>query len=395
MKKLAKTLNKIFTDKTFIEDMSKNCNNIRQMQSVMGRILTYYISTRDTKIYSFQQMRDIIYQNPEPKNIKRHECAQEALIRNIIDQGFVTHSFNGFNLKKIKKYGLGSDKNYDTTLGAELARLEKDLGKSEFIEQQTNGPSEIYYTSPGTNSIYYAMQQSPERLFNGPLFQGEKPLPVLVGEKKEDYYLRVAIDKINKNYRLEEQQPIIDNARKVIKKLCSQRPQLALIPINSKKYALNANLATINGDSKPLTEYLQQQAGENMAGWVTSTFFANCFGGIHPSNCSNLVSTGVVVPASELEFVGIPDSFEILQVIAKQKGLKPGEKFDLNTLEKVEEKESEKQNSVSQTATNENTKEKQQEAVQYDQTPINDQITDYTLENKKTSCVNKDEGLSL
>ncbi len=28
MKKLAKTLNKIFTDRSFIEEMSKNCANI-------------------------------------------------------------------------------------------------------------------------------------------------------------------------------------------------------------------------------------------------------------------------------------------------------------------------------------------------------------------------------
>lgn len=53
MKKLAKTLNKIFTDKDFMENMSKNCTCVQDMQSVMGQILTYYISTRDTKTYNF------------------------------------------------------------------------------------------------------------------------------------------------------------------------------------------------------------------------------------------------------------------------------------------------------------------------------------------------------
>ena len=73
MKKLAKTLNKIFTDKAFMEDMSKNCRSVHQMQSVMGQILTYYISTRDTKTYSYEELCGLAYHNMEPKNMKRKE----------------------------------------------------------------------------------------------------------------------------------------------------------------------------------------------------------------------------------------------------------------------------------------------------------------------------------
>lgn len=349
MKKIAKTLNKIFTDKTFMEDMSKNCRSIADMQSVMGYILTYYISTRDTKTYSYEKLVSILFQPKEPKNMKRKESAQEALVRNIIDEGCVTHSLNGFNLSKIKKNGLGSDKNYDSVLGKELAKLEKDLGTSEYIKMQKNIASEIYYTSPGANSIYYAMQQSPERLFHGPLNQGKNPLPVLVGEKKEDYYLRVAIDKINRNYRLEEQQPIIDNARKVITKLCSQRPQITLIPITFKNHTLNSSLTVLDWGQRSLKEYLKFQANGNMASWATNTFFSHCLGGVDSSNCANLVSTGVKVPASKLGFVSIPDSFEMLQIKARQKGLQPGEKFDLYSLEKVEEKEIEAKQTITQT----------------------------------------------
>ncbi len=339
MKKLAKTLNKVFTDKAFMEDMSKNCIGMHQIQHMMGDVLTYYISTRDTKTYTFEEMSKLLYKKQEPKNKKFKESDEDALVRNIIDEGCVTHSFNGFNLSKIKKNGLGSEKNNDPTLGAELTKLEKDLGSSEYVQLQTTDPTEIYYSSPGANSIYYAMQQSPERLFNGPLKQDQNPLPVIVGEKKEDYYLRVAIDKINKNYRLEEQQPIIDNAKKVITQLCSQRPQIALIPINSKKYTLNANLATTNnGPTETLPEYLERQADGDMGFWAAHTFFSTCLGGCHPSNCSNLVSTGIKVPAKELEFVSIPDTFEMLQIKARQKGLKPGEKFHLYTLEKIEDK---------------------------------------------------------
>lgn len=83
-----------------MEDMSKNCRSIHQMQSVMGQILTYYISTRDTKTYSYEELCGLAYQNMEPKNMKRKESVQEALVRNIIDEGVVTHSLNGFNLFK-------------------------------------------------------------------------------------------------------------------------------------------------------------------------------------------------------------------------------------------------------------------------------------------------------
>ena len=121
-----------------------------------------------------------------------------------------------------------------------------------------------------------------------------------------------------------------------------------MIPITSKKYTLNANLAVMHGETKTLREYLDHQANGDMVCWATSTFFADCLGGNHPSNCSNLISTGVKVPASELEFVSIPDSFEMLQIIARQKGLQPGEKFDLYSLEKVEEKEVEAEQSIAQ-----------------------------------------------
>ncbi len=355
MKKLAKTINKIFSDKTFLEQMVKDLKSIHQIQSVMGKILTYYISTRDSKIYPYEEMCRLAFQISEPKNMRRNESVQDAFVRNIIDEGFVTHSFNGFNLSSIKKHGLGSSKNHDSVLGKELAKLERDLGVSEFVKIQSDEPSAIYYTSPGANSIYYAMQQSPERLFHGPLNQGKTPLPVLVGETKEEYYLRVAVSKINKMYSKEEQKPIIENAKKIIKKLCSQRPQIALIPISSKKYTLNASLAFVRGKPKTLKEYLNYQSGGNMAWWATTTFFADCLGGIHPSNCSNLVSVGVRVPASELQFISIPDSFEIAQLIALQKGLRPGEKFNLYTLEKVNDTQ-EKQETITQLTTGENEK---------------------------------------
>lgn len=337
MKKLAKTLNKIFNDPKFIKEMSENCTSVQQMQYQMGHIMSYYISTRDPKIHSYGDLVKLTHQPPEPKNVKKKETNEDAYIRNTITEGAVTHSFNGFNLPKIKKNGLGSEKNYDKTLAEELSKLEKDLGCSEFVEKQTNGSSEIYYTTPGANSVYYAMQQSPERLFHGPLNQGNNPLPVIVGEKKEDYYMRVAIDKINRNYKLEDQKPILDNARKVITKLCSQRPQIALIPITSKKHELNASLAVEYGNKMPLSKYIEHQAGGNLKFWAPNFFFSDTLGGAYHNNCSNLVSTGVKVPANELGIFSVPDTFEIMQLKAKQNGLKPGEKFNLYTMEKVEE----------------------------------------------------------
>lgn len=335
MKKLAKTLNQVFSDEKFLNNLAKSTTNVKQAQSFMGHVMTYYIATRDTTPHSYEDLKKLIYTEAcrTPLNKQKNESDQEALKRNIIDEGVVTHSFNGFLTQKVKKNGLGEPTNFDKNLDARLIKLENDLGKSAYLKTQTNDASEIYYTSPGTNSIHYAMQQSPERLFLGPLKQ-KNPLPVIVGEKKEDYYTRVAIDKINKNYRIEEQQPIIDNAQKVINQLCSNKPQIALIPINMKNKSLNArNLP--EDEPKPLINYIKEQPYVDTD---PMNFFANeCFGGSHPSNCSDLFSTGVKIPASEMEFINIPDSFDLSQIIAKQRGLKPGEKFDLKTLKKVEE----------------------------------------------------------
>ena len=240
------------------------------------------------------------------------------------------------------------------------------------------------------------MQQSPERLFHGPLNQGKNPLPVIVGEKKEDYYLRVVIDKINRNYRLEEQQPIVENAKKVITKLCSHRPQIALIPITSKKYTLNASLAIEGRAQKSLRDYLESQADGDMFYWATSTFFADCLGGIHPSNCSNLVSTGVKVPASELEFVSIPDSFEMLQIKAMQKGLQVGEKFDLYSLEKVEEKKVEEQYTTLNVGKVEEAKlNKEKEEISQNNSTSTKQASTINPQQTNISNTQKDDGLEI
>lgn len=335
MKKISKILNKIFNDKTFLQDLSKDCENITQIQYIMGQILSYYISTRDNKIYSYKNLRKLIWRPFIPKNLKNNESNSEALTRNIIYEGFVTHSFNGYFLRKILKNGLGSRKNHDEKLEAELNKLEQDLGTSKFLKQQTNDSTEIYYTSPGANSIFYATNQSPERLFEGPLNQGSTPLPVVVGESKFNYYMRVIRKKIENVTDPKKKQSILENARNVITKLCSYPPQITLIPIFSKKYTLNANLATVKNKTLTLKEYLEREADGNMQDWAISTFFSDCLGANNPNNCSNLVSTGVKVPAKALQFIGVPDSFDLAQILAKNKGFLPGEKFDLHTLEKV------------------------------------------------------------
>lgn len=98
---------------------------------------------------------------------------------------------------------------------------------------------------------------------------------------------------------------------------------------------MNANLATVKNKTLTLKEYLEREADGNMQDWAISTFFSDCLGANNPNNCSNLVSTGVKVPAKALQFIGVPDSFDLAQILAKNKGFLPGEKFDLHTLEKV------------------------------------------------------------
>ena len=354
MKKIAKILNTLFNDEKFITECLKYSNyNIKDFQMAFGQIMTYYIKTRDTKLHSFETFGEILkhrlyapLNNVVPLNMKKNETFEEAIERNVVTNGFMTHSFNGCNKKRHQKYGLGSEKCYDSVLAQKLRKLEEDLGVNNYLKDQPQTSSAIYYAAPSGTSIYYAMQQSPERLFHGPLRQGSNPMPVIVGESRESYYMRVVIDKVNKLYSIDERDAVIANARDVIHEFCGYKPCIALFPINSKKYTLNASFAKVEQDIPPtLQDYIQNRAKyyssicpENTEfGFINDFFNRAHLGGWSGSELDDLVSVGTHIPPSEIEFVDVLSTFDLSQKIALAKGMKKGDFFHLYTGEKIKD----------------------------------------------------------
>lgn len=198
-KELTNILNKIFSNRNFMGNLINNEENIEQGLSI---VLKYYIATRDTNTnYDYAQIRDmyeIISQkflsteldlkstfssDKSAKTLTLQQCAAmklEGIIEqfriNIIDKGFLTHSFNGNKKELIQKYGLGyssekltaEEKKQIARRRKSLLSLEKILGTSSFLESQKNNKCYsdiIYLTVPGGKTIHYSLSNSPERLY--------------------------------------------------------------------------------------------------------------------------------------------------------------------------------------------------------------------------------------
>lgn len=198
-KELTNSLNKIFSNRNFILNLINNEENVEQGLSI---VLKYYIATRDTNTnYNYVQIRDmyeIISQKflsteldlkssfssgKSVKTLTLKQCSTmelEDIIEqfriNIIDKGFLTHSFNGNKKNLIQKYGLGYSSNKLTAEEKKqidrrrksLLYLEKILGTSSFFKSQQENKCYsdiIYLTVPGGKTIHYSLSNSPERLY--------------------------------------------------------------------------------------------------------------------------------------------------------------------------------------------------------------------------------------
>lgn len=171
-----------------------NSLNLENDISDYGKIIEFYISTGYDKVLSSEEIKEELENHasglPTRANFDNY-------FDNVITNGYFTHSFNGYMLEHYQKNGIGS-KLDDTDLIESFNVLEKYIGISDYATRYAKTIPEFYITSPGNNSIYYALTQSPERLWHGPLSQKYDDYPVLpiVGETKSQYAMRIVKDKI-------------------------------------------------------------------------------------------------------------------------------------------------------------------------------------------------------
>lgn len=318
--------------------------NLKNDISELGKIIEYYISTGYDKILTPEEVDEELQNHanhlPTRANFNNY-------FDNVITNGYFTHSFNGYMLEHYKKHGIGSKLN-DEELTENFKILEKYIGVSNYVARYAKKIPEFYITSPGNNSIYYALMQSPERLWHGPLSQrdDESPILPLVGETKSQYAMRIVKDKIIKrNLNLEEAEQVLKSAKIVIGKLCTSNPMVAFIParllmdsyvmksgIYYKSLGNMDEMDYVRQNGKPLSEYLQEQSYYDApTKKVDTTFFCKHFGGDWDrSELDDVSVLGTIIPFDKVQAIQFDDSFAVCQRILKHWGVEDGTPFDFN-----------------------------------------------------------------
>lgn len=293
-------------------------NNIDNICSNLGDIMIYYALSNDSKLdYTIEELVN-----------KRTGLFS---IDEIKEKGFFTHSCNGNMIEMIRKNGLGSDLNINEELYSAVSRLEQKLNTTgTYTKQQSGKKDEVYFTSAGATSFGYACNFAPERLFLGILRQEhDNSIPVRVGESKKDYYRKVIYQKFGEN--------LTDDIKKdietVIDGYFSDSNYIVSFPVDEVISSDNIYFE-VAGENNRINLEDHIKANSGYVDFFTSKIGSNS----NTNNMDNLVMINTVVPPEKLRILRVPDRFDLIQLIALNKGLQKGEKIDYFTFDRVEEK---------------------------------------------------------
>ena len=231
----------------------------------------------------------------------------------------------------IRKNGLGSDLNFNEELYSSVSRLEQKLNTTgTYTKQQSGKKDEVYFTSAGATSFGYACNFAPERLFLGILRQEyDNSIPIRVGESKKDYYRKVIYQKFGENLT----DDIMKDIETVIDGYFSDSNYIVSFPVDEVISSDNIYFEFV-GENKRINLEDHIQANSGYIDFFTSRIGSNS----NSNDMDNLVMINTVVPPEKLRFLRVPDRFDLIQLIALNKGLQQGEKIDYFTFDRVEEK---------------------------------------------------------
>lgn len=357
---IAKFINKKLKDKNFINNLLMNCESNEAIYMQLGYFLSYTIATRSKEtpehmLMGYNCNNQYIYNENVTKKL-----SMQNLNDNIFKKGFLTHSFNGYFYDRVKKYGLGSDKLLDKELQTDFEYAEKFLGQSRFHNFQTNSINETYLTSPGVKTFYYGCEYSPERLWLGLLYQDRNNAePVIIGETKEEYAKRVIskkIERMDDSISEEDKEELTKCCNRIIHKLCSHNPVVAMIPIHKIKNILISHASAQNGSTTLSEKFEEERFAKNNPVY----YFSQNTDGAETNNFGN-ITTLEQIPSKFLQFFEVEDTFTLMQRKAILQGRKVGDKIDFFTGQNYVEKN--KQSPTLEHNTNSIEKENIQEPV--------------------------------
>ena len=294
-----------------------SANDIDVFCAMLGYIYTRFIVTRE--IRADLQLEELLKDIPYVENYKER----------VIENGVFTHSCNGSMIDAIKQNGLGSKQNKNEQLWAALEFLEQKLGTTgNYTKYQTNRVDEVYFSAPGATTFGYACHFAPERLFLGILEQTpENNIKVIMGETKKDYYRRVLYSKFD---ILEDETK--KNIEIVLDGFFSKPNYVVSFPISSIINSPNIYFEKVDEEHRiSLKEFIDNNcAYQDYTNFFTTSVGSNS----NPNNMDNFVMIDTVIPPEQLGIIAVPDYFDLIEYIAKNKNILPGEEFDYFTVEK-------------------------------------------------------------
>ena len=313
-------INKIISNEEFILSLLNfSLNNIDLFCTNLGIVYNYYFLSKDNNTnYSIEEIFER-YNNLLTSGINLKEKA--------IDNGIFTHSCNGNMVEYIKKNGLGSNLNKNDELFRALNFLENKLGiTGEYTKQQSGRIDEVYFTSPGATSFGYACNFAPERLFLGILKQDrDNSINITYGESKIDYYRKVIYNKFNNSIDEETKK----NIEIVLNGYFKSNNCIISFPVSSIIESDNIYFETVSEKNHiNIKEHIEANCNDGY-----NFFTTNVGSNSNTNNMDNLIMINTVISPDKLGFLFVPDRYDLIQLIAKNKGLNLGEELDYFTFE--------------------------------------------------------------
>lgn len=330
-----KTINSYFLNEEFIlnELLNYPYFSHNAFDQMMNQILCYYLSTRDTKKY--KSIGEIEYL----LNQIEYEDVTDEMIHNLIDLGYVTHSFPGSLTPFIKKYGFNYNNKISSSKRDYLENMKKSLQLLETVQKcqyifererksKLDISSEVFISVPGTKTIYYS-ENVPERFYEGPIkSENYSNFPMIVGESKTDYLLRIL------NYNIIKSHKKINITQKELREVIdffSSPSNIAFI-----KYA---PLLTKNV-SEMIYHYSEENSLANFRDFIIKKRpdLYNCFTTEMEDDSEifeigNLVVKNTDIGIEDFEITSFPDIYHLKQQYALQKGKQEGSMIEFYNCE--------------------------------------------------------------
>lgn len=338
--KIEEIISKVMNDKIFLESAFEGGKNYfpkdfrTAIKHKLAIVLDYYLITGDTQTdYTFDDILEkfqVVLKN-----------TNEVEFRKIIENGYLTHSFNGSSKEYIQKYGFDymsklneQELNEINQKRERLDYLSKKYGENYYIREareirerkniEEPTGEEFFYCTPGIDSIQYALEQSPERLYNGILKDSREPM--IVGETKKNYLIRCLRKKVElEDYSIMEQ---------MVNDYCTFPPYIALLQYEKMKNVPTSVTVFDNNSSHSLSEIVEKLDPKQIVDYFPigikrpSMEFLKKHGSFYLSNMVTLVE---LMPETEYPIIKMPDMYEIMQMYARTKGLQVGQVFDCKT----------------------------------------------------------------